>query len=140
MALKGVVEIEIQKIRKIAATAAGKLGFGPGKGRLDAVWLEHDYWEGQRLSLAQSARFRCLEALSVILDRPQINDWDANYIRAIDKSSAVLRHDVVKAAPRGPGRSVLRAFKKEQRAANEAAYLRGLEEGKRMMAACAVAA
>lgn len=140
LALKSVVEREIQKIRKTAAAAAVKLGFGPGKGRLDAVYLEYEWWTGQRLNLAQAARVRCLEALDAILSPSSINGMGTDWIRQLDRSSAVLRRDVIKAAPRGPGRSVLQAYKKEQRAAKEAAYQRGLEEGKRMMAPCAVAA
>jgi hypothetical protein len=133
MALKGVVETELRKIRKTAATAAVKLGFGPGKGRLAAIFLEHEWWEGQqRLNLAQAARVRCIEALDVILDPASINGTDADWIQQIDRSVAVLRRDVINATPRGPNGSILRAFKEERSEVFENAYREGLEQGTRL--------
>jgi hypothetical protein len=146
MALKGVVEREFQKIRKTARRQAVKLGFGPVKGRLAAIFLEHEWWEGQqRLSRSQVARVRCLEALDAILDPANINGTDAaDWIQQIDRSVAVLRRDVANATPRGPNGSILRVFKKEQSEASKNAHREGLAEGRRMveetMAARAVSA
>jgi hypothetical protein len=130
MALKGVVGKEIQKIRKTAATAALKLGFEPGKGRLDAVYLEYEWWTGQDLNLAQSARFRCLKALGIILDPLHMNGIGAiDWIREVGRSSAVLRRDVVNAAS-APDDSTLQAFERAEREASANA----------LRAACPIAA
>lgn len=130
MALKGAIENEMRKIRRIAVTAAVKLGFKPGKGLVEAVYLEYEWQTGQRSNPAQAARVRCLEALWAILDPRCANDTDAvNWIWQVDQSSAVLRRDVINAAS-APDNSILQAFESAGREASANA----------LRAACPVAA
>jgi hypothetical protein len=120
MALKGAFEREIRKIKKTALAAALKLGFKPGKGLMDAIYLEYEFWEGKPSSPTVNARHRCIEAFQVTLDPLYIRDTDAiDWIKQVDRSLAILRRDAGKAAP-PPDDQAMRAFKRERKVANAA--------------------
>jgi hypothetical protein len=125
MTLKYLIDQEVRKIRETAMGVVIELKLDRGQGQDDlvhAIYLEYEFWieERQPWNRAQAARFRCLEALGIILDvrsiRADVTDW----IRQMDRSAAVLRRDVAKAAP-APDSRALRAYERADQAARDAA-------------------
>jgi hypothetical protein len=117
MALKDVVEKEARKIREIALWAVVELKLEcKVRDLVDAIYQEHEWWiSHQPLNQAQETRFRCLEALGVILDPATIGETAvADWIKMVDRAVRTLRRDVVKAAP-APDPKTFRAWKRRQR-------------------------
>ena len=124
MALRDLVEKEIvEEIRGLALWATVELKLHKaqhGKSLLDNIYIEHGFWAERCLNRAQTRRFRCLEAISMILNPLLILEMNAaEYILGMDRAADVLRRDVFKAAP-APESSLLQAFRMKNEAAFDA--------------------
>jgi hypothetical protein len=125
MALRDLVEREIvDEIRGLALWAVMELKLHKaqyGKSLLDTIYVEYGWWEGQHLNRAQTRRFRCLEAISMILNPLLTTEMTAGeYILGMDRAADILRHvDVLKVAP-APDVNLLHAFRMKNESAFDA--------------------
>jgi hypothetical protein len=96
MALKELIDREVRKVEKEAQAAAVALGFRQGKGLIEAVCFEFENSYVATKCAAGRSRARCIEALVHLLEvDTDARDWP----REVDRLLAILKRDVVKAAP-----------------------------------------
>lgn len=109
--LKNVIAQEVQEVEKTAVAFAVQLGFE--RKTLKADFKFEIWYCPPGIGPAGEARSRCLDALNDTLT-VNTDKNPAEWIKDIERSFAVLRRDIPKAAPRPDAAALLRAKKGDQ--------------------------